>query len=450
MGLLAIAGRRRFGSSFTPPGLTLFNPDYPRRGSYSLGGTQNASNSALADVHVNVVPYYPTWEGSRGPLQTKIAAVKSATTIGALVLPYVIMVDALDAWGTPPQANYEWYKKLVDNPDWFVWLNSVTHTTKVVGSATGWSKPNYTEACPVISGKTAAQWKRDWDFKLCQTGGVFFDGTSNHTVTPCSNIDGIYDDNVFARERSAGDYNFDGTSETTSDSTLITRVQQAHATNLSYWLGLNPSGRLMMANCADWPIWYPTGTGVAGLPIDQIYDGGVLENIDEWLNGTRSSAASDLMRSIKVCQDAFKGSKLGILELQTTATAWATLRQWHVISCLTGTYFYPHLTSGYLAQELGTVVYDERNVLLGQPVSGSAGNIQWTPTYQAGSSGTGIYRRDFDNGIVLWAAPGKTYTSQALGGTFTKINGANDPTYNNGGSISSWAPTAGDSLVLLR
>jgi hypothetical protein len=446
MGLIMVSGARP--SQVSAPSETLFNPDYPRRGSYAIGGTQNASAAALADVHVNVTAYYPTWEGSRGALQTKIAAVNAATSIGAMIFPYVILVDSLDLWATAGQANYEWGNKLETTLDYLTWTNGPAHTGRVVGSATGWSKPNYTAGCPRVGGKTAMEWKRDWDYKLTKTGGTFFDGNINRTVTPCTLISGIYDDNIFARERSAGDYNFDGTSEAVTAN--IAAVQNGHAASAAYWRSLNPVSSLMLANCADWPIWYPTGTGIAGLPIDQIYDGGVMENIDEWLNGTRSTAASDLMRSIKVCQDGFKGSKLGILELQTTATAWAQLRQYHVISCLTGTYFYPHLTSGYLAQELGSVVYDERNVSLGQPIGTSQGNVQWTPTYQAGSSGTGIYRRDFDNGIVLWAAPGKTYTAQALGATFTKISGANDPTYNNGGSISSWSPTAGDSLVLLR
>jgi hypothetical protein len=438
-----------WSTTFPTVASTAFNPDYPRFGSYAIGGSQNASTASLAATHVNVVAYYPTWQNSRGNLQTKVAAVKAASSIGSMVFPYQILVDALDVWGTPPQANNEWYAKLEANPDWWVWLNSVTHTTKVVGSATGWSKPNYTEACPRIGGKTAAEWKRDWDYKLIFSGGLFSDGVSTTNVVAAPSVDGIYDDNVFARERSAGDYNHDGTSEATTSN--IAAIQSAHAANAVYWRSLTGLGKQqMLANCADWPIWYPTASGVAGLPIDQLYDGGVMENINEWINGVRSSAASDLMRSIKVCQDAFKGDKLGILEIQTTSTNYADMRMWHVISCLTGTYLYLHLTSGYLAQELGTVLYDEKGVALGQPIGTSQGNVQWTPTYQAGSSGTGIYRRDFANGIVLWAAPGKTYTAQSLGGTFTRISGSLDPTTNNGASITSWTPTAGDSLVLLR
>lgn len=431
----------------TFPTDSLYNPDYPRFGSYSIGGTQNATTAALAATHVNVVPYYPTWQVSRGTLQAKCQAVKALSTIGTKIFPYCILVDALDAWDTAPQANNEWYEILKTN-QWFVYNNGLTHDTKVVGSQTGWSKPNYTQACPRVGGKTAAEWKREWDLKLVHTGGLFSDGVSTINVAACTLIDGVYDDNVFARERSAGDYNVDGVSETVASN--VSAIQNAHSYNAAYWRSIAPAGSQMMANCADWPIWYPTSSGVTGTPLDQLYEGGVMENIDEWINGVRSSAASDLMRSIKVCQDAFRGSKLGILEIQTTSTAYSTLRLWHVISCLTGTYFYPHLTSGYLAQELGTINYDERGVLLGQPVVGAQGAIQWTPTYQAGSSGTGIYRRDFANGIVLWAAPGKTYTAQSLGGTFTRISGTLDPSVNTGASITSWTPNAGDSLVLLR
>jgi Fibronectin type III domain len=425
-----------------------YNPDYPRFGSYALGGTQNADNAALAECHINVIPYYPGWEGSRGPLQTKVTAVKGLSTIGTIVVPYTITVDALDAWGTPPQAMWEWYNQLTVN-QWFVYSNGLTHTGKVVGSAAGWSKPNYTTSCPLVAGDTAAQWKTKWDYKLLYTGGAFSNGSSTLTVTACNAIDGKYDDNVFAHERSDGDYNVDGVSELASSAGNISLIQSSHAANLAYWKTLAPSTSMALANCADWPIWYPGG--VTGLPIDQLYDGGVLENIDEWINGVRGTTAAALFGAIKVCQDAFRGPKLGILEIQVTAaTNYAQLRYWHCIAALTGTYYYPHLTSGYLAQELGTINYDERRFSLGPALTDATGVPQWTPRYQSGANGTGIYRRDFAGGIVLWAAPGATYSAQSLGGTFYALLGTLDAATNNGQTITTVTMTGGTGVVYAR
>ncbi len=422
----------------------LFNPNYPRFGSYALGGTQNASNSALAQIHVNIIPYYPGWEASRGTLQSKALAVKAASTIGSMIIPYTITVDALDAWGTPPQANWEWYNQLTAN-QWFVYSNGLTHTGKVVGSQTGWSKPNYTTFCPLVAGDTAARWKAKWDFKLLYTGGTFSNGSNNLTVTACNAIDGKFDDNIFARERSAGDYNVDGTSEAVADAANISLIQSSHGTNADYWRTLAPSGSMLLANSADWPIWYPAG--VTGLAFDQKYDGGILENLEEWVNGVRGSTMSTLLNAIKVQLDGFRGSKLGVMDVTvSSATNYSSLRWWHAVSALTGAYLYTHLTSGLLAEELGTINYDERTFSLGAAID----PVQWTPRYQSGTNGTGIYRRDFANGIVLAAAPTGTYSAVSLGGTFYRLNGTLDPTTNNAATVTSVTLSAGQALVLAR
>lgn len=429
-----------------------YNPDYPRFGSYAVGGTQNASNAALAENHVNIVAYGATWAQRKGiTLEAKAAAVKALSTIGTKILPYVIHVDALDSWGVAGSSGndfYEWYSILGTN-NWFVYNNGLTHDTKVVGSATGWSKPNYTTSCPVVAGDTAFTWKAKWDYRLLYSGGTFYNGVTNVVVAGTTSLDGKYDDNIFARERSAGDYNVDGVSDSVSSATNISLIQASHAANVAYWQTLAPSSSLIMANCADWPIWYPGG--LTGLPLDQLYDGGVLENIDEFINGVRGSTAATLFNAIKVCQDAFRGSKLGVLEIQITAAAnYAQLRYWHCIAALTGTYYYPHVSSGYLAEELGTLNYDERGFGLGAALSDSTGAVQWTPRYQSGANGTGIYRRDFANGIVLWAAPGATYGAQALGGTFYRLSGSLDATTNNGQSLTSVTLAGGTGLVLAR
>lgn len=436
-------------SGTTAAAPSAYNPDYPRFGSYAVGGTQNASNAALAECHVNILPYGCTWPQRKGvTLEAKASGVKALSTIATKLFPYVIHVDALDSWAATNNDFYEWYTILTTN-QWFVYTNGITHTGKVVGSATGWSKPNYATTCPLVSGDTAFTWKAKWDYRLLFSGGTFFNGVTNVTVGGTTSLDGKYDDNIFARERSAGDYDVDGVSESVSSAANINLIQSSHAANLAYWNTLAPAGTLTLANCADWPIWYPGG--VTGLPIDQLYDGGVMENIDEWINGTRGTTASALFGAIKVCQDAFKASKLGILEVQVSAlTAYAELRYWHCIAALTGTYLYQHVSSGYLAEELGTVNYDERRFILGPAMTDSTGAVQWTPKYQSGANGTGIYRRDFANGIVLWAAPGATYSAQALGGTFFRLVGALDGATNNGQSLSSITMTAGTGLVLAR
>ena len=63
--------------------------------------------------------------------------------------------------------------------------------------------------------------------------------------------------------------------------------------------------------------------------------------------------------------------------------------------------------------------------------------------------GNGLWRRDFANGIAL-ANNTSSSVSYALGGTFRRIRGTQDPAVNNGQSVSSVTLPAQDGLVLLR
>jgi hypothetical protein len=61
----------------------------------------------------------------------------------------------------------------------------------------------------------------------------------------------------------------------------------------------------------------------------------------------------------------------------------------------------------------------------------------------------GLYRRDFQHGIALNNSSTKTQKI-ALGGTFKKLKGTQDPSLNDGGIVSSVTVPANDGVVLLR
>jgi hypothetical protein len=61
----------------------------------------------------------------------------------------------------------------------------------------------------------------------------------------------------------------------------------------------------------------------------------------------------------------------------------------------------------------------------------------------------GVYRRDFQNGVALNNSTGSSQTV-SLGGTFRKIKGAQNPTLNNGASVTSVTIPAKDGIILLR
>jgi hypothetical protein len=63
--------------------------------------------------------------------------------------------------------------------------------------------------------------------------------------------------------------------------------------------------------------------------------------------------------------------------------------------------------------------------------------------------GDGVYRRDFRHGIAINNSSSKTQTI-ALGDTFKKLRGTQDPSLNNGGTVSSITVPAKDGIILLR
>jgi len=441
-------GSQASGTAASTP--ITFNPAYPRFGSYSIGGTQNASDAALAACHVNIVVHYPGWQQNKGVTwAAKCASVKALSTIGSLIFPYTIYPEIQDVSANAGQANWEVWQRAASNNLW-VFQNGIAETNRIADYAAGWSKLNYTTASKLIGGETFSQWKLRWDYKLNVTGGTFSNGTSNLTVTAnTSGFDGTFFDNLFAQERNAttgdtGDYDRDGFQDVLTSAASKLLIQGSHAANASFYRSLKTNA-LVLGNSADWPIWYPGG--LTGTPLDQTFDGGLMEHMEEWVNGFRGSTMSSVLNAIRVQMDAFRPPKLGVCSvLIPSATDYAILRWWHAVCALTDTYYYPHRTTGLLAEELGSVVYDERTFSLGTAID----PVQYTARYQAGTNGTGIYRRDFANGIVLCAAPTGTYTAVSLGGTFFRLTGTLDTATNNGQAVSSVTLTAGQALVLSR
>jgi len=89
--------------------------------------------------------------------------------------------------------------------------------------------------------------------------------------------------------------------------------------------------------------------------------------------------------------------------------------------------------------------YDEYEASLGVPV-GEATNI-------LNNNGTkfqnGVWRRNYENGLVLVNSTDKAYTVD-LGGEYEKLHGLQDPRVNDGSFITSVNIPAQDGLVLLR
>jgi hypothetical protein len=438
-----------------PPVPGAYNPDYPRFGSYALGGTQNASNAALAATHVNVVIHWPGWQTSKGiTWATKAAQVKELSTIGTKIVPYTINTEIQDIYSASGTSENDVWRYVSDNGLW-VYQNGLTKANRIPSYQSGWSKINFTTAAEQINGETFSQWKIRRDYSFNVQGGSINNGSQTLAATANpTGFDGVFFDNAFSREQPAvngatGDYNRDGTQDTLSSATSINLIQSSHAANVAFYRQLHPDA-LVLGNSNIWPIYHPAG--ITGMPLDQVFDGGVLEYIEEWAGYTgpggvvRGTTFASLLNAIRVQMNAYRVPKLGVLSVFiTSATNYQQLRYWHGIAALTDTYYYPHLTSGLLAQELNTLSYDEKTFQLGTAID----PVQYTPRYQSGANGAGIYVRRFQRGEVWVWAQGGTYTAQSTPVDLWRLIGTNNAA-NTGAKVSANGTipgTAGDCAV---
>jgi hypothetical protein len=100
----------------------------------------------------------------------------------------------------------------------------------------------------------------------------------------------------------------------------------------------------------------------------------------------------------------------------------------------------------------GVAWFDEYNVNLGtaSQVAATSASSVYQAGVQAGNyQNSGVWRRDFQNGIALVnsTTSAKTIT---LGGTFHKLVGTQDSAINNGDAVTSVTINAEDGLVLCK
>jgi hypothetical protein len=109
------------------------------------------------------------------------------------------------------------------------------------------------------------------------------------------------------------------------------------------------------------------------------------------------------------------------------------------------------LSDGYFSFDYGdqnhqqTWWYDEYQTALGKPVSAPINILD----KNSGVIKKGLWRRDFENGIVVVNSTSQTQNYEFTNEVFTKISGTQDSTVNNGSRINLVSIAAQDAVVLL-
>jgi hypothetical protein len=249
---------------------------------------------------------------------------------------------------------------------------------------------------------------------------------------PNPSIDGFFEDNVFWRPRVDADWNRDGVTDAQDSPQAGKWLREGYRKRFELFRTLMP-GKLMIGNIADW------GRSTAVLTeLDQTLNGGFIEGIvgasyspEQW------GSWSEMMRWYRKTMAAIAEPKLVGFHQMGSPTDYRALR-YGLGSCLldNGYFAFTDKAKGYS----GVVWFDEYDSKLGQAVMPPA-----TTAWQKG-----VYRRDFQNGIVLVNPKGNGAIEVTLEEDFKRLSGTQDPTVNNGAVTRKLVLQDRDGIILKR
>jgi len=174
--------------------------------------------------------------------------------------------------------------------------------------------------------------------------------------------------------------------------------------------------------------------------LDGQLDGGVMEGLlgETWSVETWGSF-NQMMQSYRRQIDAMHAPKLGIFGHNNLGdTDYKTMRYGLCACLMDDGYYYASGTSGYDAGHM--LWFDEYDARLGQALE---------PRRESAWS-MGVWKREFEHGIVLVNPRGNGARTVDLGGTFHKLTGTQDAATNDGSTVTSVHLADRDGIILLR
>jgi hypothetical protein len=390
---------------------------FPRLGTYAIGSPHDYYDAAyqqkLAKLNVAIVNIYPGWGVSQKTTMDatvqKIKAINPNTKVFAYVIGESLQIPATNAWVD--------FESTVNSSNW--WLYTGLNTTKVLSdfgkeyyvlNTTSQSKKN-------SSGQNFAQWFGNYVAKQF--------GNANPS------LDGIYTDNVFWKPRRDGDWNLDGKTDSQNDATVQGWYRAGYRQYVDTLRKAMP-GKFQLANVADWGQSNAVITEYKGA-----FNGGVLERIVGASWSVENQGWSAMMAHYRKTMDALAAPKYAVFEQFGNATDYQAMR-YGLASCMMDDAYYSFDDQAH--QNYGVTWFDEFDAKLGNAVSKPQ-----TSAWQQG-----VYRRDFENGIVLVNPKGNGQREVTLEGDFVKLKGSQAPSVNDGSTVRKVTLKDRDGIILMR
>jgi Hypothetical glycosyl hydrolase family 15 len=396
-------------------------PNFPRVGGIQIGSPFNYQDPTyeanLARQSIMVLADYPTMAPGGMSMQQAVSNIK-AKNPNALVFTYVNanQLRPDQALGT---TSWGPYRATINSMKW--WLYSDKSLTQFVNAGFGTPGDNAINMTLFTPKDSSGNIAIDWMTR-------FFVSTYSK---PAPAIDGFFMDNVFWRPYIDGDWNRDGVVDSQTNPTVQSWIRQGYARYFSLVKTLMP-GKYQLGNIGDWGNPSSTLTEYQGMA-----NGGVLEAYigKSWSVETWAGWANMLAQYRKV-MSASAAPKLVIFNQWGSSTDYQGMR-YGLGTCLLddGYYSFTDNSAGYY----GVVWFDELDQSLG------AAQAAPTAAWQKG-----VWRRDFDNGIVLVNPKGNGPQTVTLETSYLKIKGTQDPVTNSGQTVTTVTLKDRDGIMLLR
>jgi hypothetical protein len=273
-------------------------------------------------------------------------------------------------------------------------------------------------------------------------------------------MDGWFMDDMFAQTRVAGDWDVDNHTDAKQDPATSKLLRQGWVHYVNVMRGLAPD-LIQIGNVADWATAVPTFGVIDDEYKNGLLDGGLLEGMIGASYSQENQASTQaeptrgwtrMMQQYRATMAALGDKKMGIF-LQDAAPNNINLKDFRygLASALMDNAYYAYSETGAL-QYHKVHWFDEYDANLGQATSPPA-TTPWK---------SGIFRRDFENGIALVNPKGNgpnngtTPITVTLEAPYVKLSASSvpgahhDATVNNGETVTSVTLQPRDGIILLR
>jgi hypothetical protein len=397
---------------------------FPQLGATLIGGSTTGLTPAhVAPLDVLALGAYVGWKNSQGLDPNQFAAAAKALNPNLRIFIYTL----IEAETNPPSAMGEKDPDIASMPWWA--LTAWPSGSLVRTGAAGYYAVNITTKTKLLSGQSYPQWRAGKDFSS------FLD--------PNPSIAGLYVDDFNYEPPVTADYAQSGSSQ--SPSTAGPMWRAGYVAYVKALRALAPaSQQLVLGNLATWlpPSVSKGRTITEYVSPTPVLNGGVMESIIGQSYSVEAWAGwSGMMEYYSYIMASVAAPKLVTFNQDAISKTDYQGFRYGFASCLLGNaYYYNDDAENYN----DFLTYDEYSFKLGTATT-AALVFPGATAYQHG-----VYRRDFANGIALVNPKGNGTQTVTLETSYKHLSGTQDPTVNNGKTVTSVTLQDRDGVILER